>query len=809
MTKTQHWERIPIELRLRPQWCYTFPGDPDPGRVKAPRKAGNVLASDVVPTDWMTFNDACLEAIKVGGDIGYILSSNDDYACIDLDVKDVSTDPLKPENWTTKEDFDRYWRICQTFNSYTELSRSGKGLHIWVKGNIGKGCRRDGVEVYSQERFIICTGQIVLNRPIVAHQDLLNQMVRDMRSVQLSANYELEEVAEEHSDEEILRMASEATNGDKFNELCSCTATRIVGKDKIPGSFTQLGYPSQSEADLALMSILAFYSKSNEQCRRLFRYSGLGQRPKAQNDDRYLNRTLQIIRSRQMQTEVVETESLSMAAELMVQVQKDRKERESQLLHVTGRGEPAPTVAPAAATVAALAPVTAPQGSDSGVPWPPGLAGQMARYIYESAPRPVKEVAIVATLGLLAGICGKAFSIPRSGLNLYIVLIARSAIGKEGMHSGVSSLMAEVATRQPAAMRFVEFSDFASGPALKKAVAANTSFVNVAGEWGHKLKRLAIEDGRDSPMSQLRTVMTDLYQKSGPASIVGGISYSNRDSNIASVSGVAYSMIGESTPGKFYDSLTESMMEDGFLSRFVLIEYTGERPPLNKNPLLEPSKSLGDAIAELCTHAMTMIDRQTSCPVGRTDAAAAIMEAFELKCDAQINSTDNEMWRQMWNRASLKSMRIAALLAVSDNWINPIIQEHHVEWAIDLIMRDIGVMSRRIEGGDIGVNDDSRERKIVQILREYLEEAPSPTYGIPEPMRIAGVIPRKFLQQRTSRLSAFAGHRAGFVAALDITLKSMCDNGYLVEVDKGKLMEGYRFTGRAFRIIQLPTYTGF
>jgi hypothetical protein len=62
--------------------------------------------------------------------------------------------------------------------------------------------------------------------------------------------------------------------------------------------------------------------------------------------------------------------------------------------------------------------------------WPPGFAGEIARYIHGAALRPVKEVAVVGTLGLLAGICGRQWHIPESGLNVYLVLVARSAIGK-------------------------------------------------------------------------------------------------------------------------------------------------------------------------------------------------------------------------------------------------------------------------------------------------------------------------------------------------------------------------------------------
>lgn len=755
----------------------------------------------------MSFEQACAYAEQVGGEIGYVLTEDDEFTCIDLDVKDATTHPHKPELWTTQADFNRYWDICQYFDSYTEMSTSGKGLHIWLFGNIGQGCRRDGVEVYSQERFIICTGNIVLNKPIKEHQKALDLMVRDIRAAQ-AARYdriELVEEQEEHSDTEIIDRAINAGNAEKFNALCKCTSCYMDSGVKIHGTYTELGYGSQSEADLALMSIFTFYSRSNEQCKRLFRMTGLGKRDKATKNDRYLNDTLRTIRSRQAAQERADASAIAQAADTLLHLQQEKKAREGVLLHVPGAPEPALTPAPAAAAVAAIGPQAAPAPED-GLAWPPGLAGQIAYFIYQSAPRPVKEVAIVSALGFLAGVCGKAFCIPQSGLNLYIVLIARSAVGKEAMHSGISALITAAANRQPPVMRFVDFSDFASGPALKKAVAANPSFVNVAGEWGHKLKRLAAEDGRDTPMNQLRHVMTDLFQKSGPASIVGGITYSNKDSNISSVAGVAYSMIGESTPGKFYESLTESMMEDGFMSRFLLVEYDGLRPPLNTNPVREPSKALGDAVADLCTHAMTLLDRQDTVMVSRTEEAAKMMEAFERQCDEQINGTNDEMWRQMWNRASLKMMRVSALMAVADNWLNPIITKTHIDWALSLIHKDIAIMTKRIESGDIGMNDDSRERKIVKMLKEYLDAPVASGYGIPDELRKNSIIPRKFLQIRTARQVAFNSHRAGANTALDHTLRSMCDSGYIMEVDRNKMADQFNFHGKAYRILHIPNY---
>jgi hypothetical protein len=703
--------------------------------------------------------------------MGFMLTFEAGITCIDLDVKDPENE-VNPAKWTTQEDFDRYQKIMDVFDTYTEHSVSGKGLHLWLFGRIGAGARRGGVEAYSQERFIICTGHTFINKPIRAHDEMLDLLVQEIRGPNYNGPGALVEVEPEESDEAVWEKAVTAGNAEKFSSL-------------VRGEWQGM-YPSQSEADLSLMSMFTFYSKSNEQCRRLFRATALGQRTKATKNDRYLNYTLELIRGRQARDNIINTKAETMARRLVQTMQGS-------------------TFADVAAGHLASS-TSQIEEVEGAVDWPPGNAGLLAHFIYKSAPRPVKEIAIVAALGFLAGITGRAYNIFNSGLNLYIILVARSGVGKEALHSGVSLLCAMLRESAPHAQNFVSFDDFVSGPALKKACMTQTSFVNIAGEWGRKLKRLAIDDG-DSAMSTLRTEMTNLYQKSGSGNVVGGIAYSNKEHNVGMVTGVAYSMVGETTPGTFYEALTPSMMEDGFLSRFLIVEYAGDRPPMNYHKEKDVPKGLAQAISGLSATAISHNMKNHVEHVVTSEEASRLLHSFDLECDRNINNNKDEAVRQMWNRAHLKACRVAAVLAVADNWQQPIVSKDHAAWALQMVRMDIRIMSVKIQSGDIGAGDDStRDKKVLAIFKEYIE-APqlAPAYGIPDGMQEKGIIAHRFLQQRCFQLSQFRKARQGAKKALEDTVRSLMDGGYVQEVPRDTLAKEYQYLGKAYRIVALPT----
>ena len=779
------WGRIPEEMRARPQWLLASADSHGDLKVPTTLDAAGMprAGSSTDRSSWLTFETAAAAAWHYGLAIGFVVAEDDPFVCIDLDVKNA-TNEKDPAKWTPNDVVQGHAMIMGTFQSYTERSQSGQGLHIWVKGpNFGKGCKRNFVEVYCQERFLVTTGDIVLDKPIrddAMGGEMVTALVERVRAEQKDSGIDLVEVEADWSDLEVVEILTGQSNGDKYVELCK-------------GDWAGMGFPSQSEADLALLSMLCYKSKSNEQVRSLFRMTGLGKREKANKNDVYLNRTLRIIRGRQARELAAEEHGEQVASQLMQNISAPQT-----ALYAPG----VPLESAQAAAYAQAQPL-----ATTALDWPPGLVGEIAKFIYHSSPRPVREVSIVSALGLVAGICGRAFNIPASGLNMYIVLIARSAVGKEAMHSGISKIVSQLSQHGAHGMviqQFVDFANYASGPALMKSVAMRQSFVNVAGEWGHKLKAMAGEEHRTGgPLASLRTVMTDLYQKSAYGSIVGGMSYSDKEKNVASVSGVAYSMIGETTPSTFYESLTDSMMADGFLSRFLLIEYDGDRPETNYAPEHRMREGVANGMFMLLKGAIDAMGKGVVM-LAADPQALEMAHAFNLECDMQINSArQDESWRQMWNRAHLKMLRVSALLACADCPQEPTIYPHHVTWALTVVRNDITIMTRRMRDGDVGLTDHSREQKVQSYVSEYLSQDVPASYNVPPAMKMAGIVPRKYLQIRSQRSPAFVTYKMGSARALDDTIRSMADSGYLMEISREKLVNDYGFHGKAYRVLEV------
>jgi primase-polymerase (primpol)-like protein len=269
---------IPEILCEREQWVCWKKTQRDGNTTKIPvTPGGGGFASSTDPETWAGFEIA-LEYAQTGNadGVGFVFTDDDPIVGVDLDD---CRDPETGEVDSEAQD------IIERLDSYTEISPSGTGYHVLIEGELPEGRNRRGhIELYDRARFFTVTGEHIRERPthIARRQDALVAIHREhvqgpssdeksnsgtrggsedqSKSID-STDLKVDNANIDLDDEALLEKAQRASNGPKFKRLW--------------GGNTG-GYESNSEADMALCCLLAFWSGGNQrQMDRLFRQSGL------------------------------------------------------------------------------------------------------------------------------------------------------------------------------------------------------------------------------------------------------------------------------------------------------------------------------------------------------------------------------------------------------------------------------------------------------------------------------------------------------------------------------------------------------
>lgn len=162
--------------------------------------------------------------------------------------------------------------LVKEFNSYTEVSPSGNGLHVYFVGKLPpSGRKKEYFEMYEDGRFLTVTGEPykefkAMNAPTAEvitkyHEKYITKGIYDKKKTSTAPPPPKPTMSSRPAVLDDNQIITRAMRNPKFAALWA-------------GNIS--GYPSQSEADLALCELLAFWTGGDaEQMDRLFRQSGL------------------------------------------------------------------------------------------------------------------------------------------------------------------------------------------------------------------------------------------------------------------------------------------------------------------------------------------------------------------------------------------------------------------------------------------------------------------------------------------------------------------------------------------------------
>lgn len=804
------FNNIPDELKSYRQWIvwrYEDQGGPKPTKVPySPNFPGHAAVDK--PGTWSTFEEA-IAKFNVGGvdGIGFVLTEADPFVFVDLD--DTHGD---------EEALQRQFRIFHEFTTYAERSPSGTGLHIIGKAKLpGKGRKRDKIELYDRSRYMTMTGDVYRDEAINGVQDQSDLLWHQMGGPAAIHHYEGDQPQRE-DDNTIIERAFKALNGEKFKMLYE-------------GEWRSEYHDDWSAADQALVDIIAFYTQNRAQIVRIWGYSQLGKRDKFNRAD---YRTFTINRAFDRLLPQVDDEALRIKLQDAIDARVETQPNIPGLIVITGNENgdvpEGPSTPPLALMVNSPEGLNTPPGRDAQHPAqsisqdvvsvnglspviPPGLVGAVAEFIYEAAPRPVREIALVGAIGFVAGIVGRAYNVSGTGLNLYTLCLAPTGTGKEAINAGISKLIAAVRPTTQTIQDFVGPAEIRSDAALLKWIAKHPCFLSVTGEFGLRLKQMSAPNASPSEVG-LKRVLLDLYNKSGHGNALNPIAYSDKEKNTPSIASPAFSMIGETTPERFYEVLDESMVAEGLLPRFLTIEYQGKRPPPSEtHERAQPSLALIEMVQRLVVHVQTIMAKSEVQVVNFDPFAAQLFKDFNRYCDDQINADNSrEVTRHMWNRAHIKAMKLAGLVAVGIAPYNPVVDRDCAQWATDIVARDVLNVIGRFERGEVGSGMGANEQRqlddCIRVIGEWLMSDASVCgkYAMPANMHSAGIVLGSALTRKLFQMASFRNDRMGATNAIKRTIQTLLDGDELRELPKSQMADKFGTTARGFAISRPETF---
>ena len=257
--------------------------------TKIPYQPNGYKAKPTDPQTWTTYNNAksAVETGKFDG-IGYVLTAEQGYICIDLDhCRNPETGDI--DQWAK----DIIGIVEEAGGAYYEVSPSGTGIHLWGRGKLpdNKGIHspmknRHDIEMYTNAHYMTVTDKplndTALNDIQPAIDKILTTMLQKSPAERVGKKAVTPPPVLNLSDDEIITRIRDSDEAPKFHSLYDLGDVSTYDND-------------QSKADAALLAMLVFWTGKNaEQMKRIFLSSKLAETlgRKVGHEDDYLNRSI-------------------------------------------------------------------------------------------------------------------------------------------------------------------------------------------------------------------------------------------------------------------------------------------------------------------------------------------------------------------------------------------------------------------------------------------------------------------------------------------------------------------------------------
>jgi hypothetical protein len=317
---------------------------------------------------------------------------------------------------------------------------------------------------------------------------------------------------------------------------------------------------------------------------------------------------------------------------------------------------------------------------------PPGMLGEITRYINETARKSQPQFAVQGAIAYCCTVLGRRFmTTSMNWPSLYLLNVGKSSSGKEWAKTVVEMILEEAGLAH-----LIGPSSYTSASGVLSSLHDQPNHLTVIDEFHRQLEMASVK-GNANIQGMIKTLIEVWGRNNGTLrpqgfSTFGLGSKDKKTLTERSVRNPAISLMAMAVPD-FWEKVGSRAARDGFLNRFIIVESDIGRQVGNH-------KSVPAVPANIIEWTKNIRARYTStvCPdtnpslppepvlVPITEKAHALFREFEYECNGLMDKYEEFGLAEMFGRTNEASMKLALVLALARN--DYAVQEQDAEWAI-------------------------------------------------------------------------------------------------------------------------------
>lgn len=360
----------------------------------------------------------------------------------------------------------------------------------------------------------------------------------------------------------------------------------------------------------------------------------------------------------------------------------------------------------------------------------PGLIGDIARWMTETAIYPQPELAMAAALTTIGTAAGRRWTGPMDiRTNVYCIGIAGSGSGKEHQLSCISSILSEAGLDD-----YLAGEEIASGAAVDSTIADKANQLFLIDEVGHFFGAVL---NQRAASTHKREIMTKMTKYTGAASrTVKGTEYANkRERKRVDVHQPCISIYGTTVPKPLWEAFGEGNIEDGSMARWLFFTSSDDYPRRNKLRGRMPAvpdrviqgirrivaREHAESEMGLMSSRGQALDSSVKPNLWTVDigfTAGAMFEDLSDEQDDIKRKNRKSRYSAIWARWQEHITRLAMIAAIARDQINPEISQDDLRWAREVVDHCATKTIESVEEYEISSEYHRVMKKAEKIIKE-------------------------------------------------------------------------------------------